>query len=105
MIKLFLTLLLISLPSLGFAEPYLSPEGCKTVTTELYETAILRDQGIPMEVLLEMVKGDEVANKFYQFHIKTIYSSKMKPEDIAQSFFTLCYDMHGDVAKLYGSET
>ena len=107
---LLVAMLLMFIPSASKAEPFVSPQMCKTLSEDLYGIANMRDSQIPLkqafEDLLVATKGDTTSlpYKFYSYWINVIFSSPKSAQEVAMEFYFNCMKEKGDLAKLYGKQ-
>ena len=108
--KFILTLFLfIGTQGNALAEPFVSPQVCQQLAMEIISIAEVRDAGDPLAKTMDALKAavpdeSEMAYQFYSFWIKSVYASKMSPEDLGVAFYTSCIMEQGDLGKLYGLE-
>lgn len=91
----------------ALAEPFVSlPQVCQQLALEIMSIAEVRDVGDPESKVMDQLKAavpeSEMAYQFYSFWIKSVYASKMKPEDLGGAFYTACMQAQGDLGKLSG---
>jgi len=101
-------MLFIALPAK--AEPFVSPQMCKSLSEDLYSVGSLRDAKTPIEKvfdeLLVATQGDttSIPYKFYSYWINVIFSSPKPSQELAMEFYFNCMKEKGDLAKLYGKQ-